>query len=1237
MVATLAGCAGEDYSPVYFPPPEGDGEDGPQGSVSDGGRQCTLSFTSQICVTIKGDNIEVGMTEGDELCAEVGAFPIHISGNTATLNGNEFPDIEVEGHGLPAPITINARGDGDGAGNVGQGTVDAQGNISIEGFSFFIVALGIVGEVPNLTLTTGTTEELDHLPAITGSAPDASGAMTLVTATTLGHIIDAADEYLFGASLIAVFRGQVTPPFTECGSNGDQSIEVTKVVISDDGQQTESAIPEDRIMEISSGTFIAEGSSDIGPRYEATTKFKVRNVGNKAQALAIPARKGPFYMSSPITPLTGTLSPQQSFILNVAFRPTQADSQPGNVIENISIGPDQFQLTGVALDKSGSASVNVVNDEGQVEAPDVDEVEVGDAEVQANAEKRFFKCREIDCNGVKSFTDCGECADPTTMPCELLTISTDGKPMAEVDSQCEPLYPDAAPMYTIDIKGSAEINLTAKKQVLALRNKGVSDLTINSIELEEVDGSKSTGQFKLPTDAVFVAQSISEVQDEVANALAEEETNGKKLPVTLPPFQPGYDETTAFIVITYTPDDLLGADGQQAGVGSEVEDRAILTIGTDQGEITAEVSGQTTISESPALEFYVKTSTGTKRVEDGQSFPFKGVTAQTVDIAVPVFLRIADTASASLRITSISIDGEDESHFRWLDTKDEIAAVSPASGKGMRCSIPIVDENTGDMIDESFDLNPAEITASGFDMAPGAYSLSTMPLFGCVDFHRDEGSSLEKRLYEGELAVEAVELTASGLPAQNPDGSPKQTTLTAKLLAAIDPLTGFYVFRVTQTSSAILNPQFPGLSAISSRKDMQSKLENGEAKITDLQLFTGAMILDPFDEMTIKSSDGEETLSTPNDGVTGIFRAVDTHPVSTAYGVEGLFDYASLLYDDLLEAGLKGFFEDFPGLPEGTRANSWQIYTSSLSYPGPLAPRDEVPHNPSDCLRVNPCDPESLKLFTEAGVAAAGGKGACAFFYASGARYDSPAFHTADEMEGGEYGSLCDKIDQPQNLLDMDTGICTVDGHMTFEEAGMRFFGPTYFHNPGGPLGPKPPMDMVFHMAFTTGTLKPQESENDPNVLPDTKLDIAGGEYLVSLTDTAAKNPPICENNTDNKVIDGKTYSSWRYLDGLLFKDAEGTIPAGCPEDDNDFTGGVAYLRGKPLDPTTGNITFVAAAKFGSSDDLSFAFKDVMMFLMLKGWMCDPTGSEENLEGVRCFDVLLNDRDAESQQSITDY
>lgn len=1226
----LASCAGEDYTPLYFPPPGDEQEKGPSPSEGTSGRQCTLSFTSQICVTIKGDNIEVGTTPDDALCAEVPPFPIHIAGNTASIKGDEFPDIQAEGHGLPAPITINARGAGDGASNVGEGTVDASGNMSIEHLSLYIVALGIVGEVGNLTLTTGTTDDLPALPAITGAPPDAGGAMTLVTGTVLGHTIDAADKYLMGASLTAVFTGSISPSLSQCSGAGEKTIEVKRLFISRDGAQTEAPIADGNRLEISSGTYIADGPADVGERFEATAKFRVRNIGSKPQSLQIPPRIGPFFLHS-IDPLTRTLPPQQSFILDVSFRPTAADA-PGAITLPLPIGIDQFTLVGTALAKDGKGSVSAVDDDGTITAPDVGEIEVGEAAVPANAEREFFRCTKISCGESTAFTACGECPDPETTPCELLAISTSGRPLGEVDARCAPLDPNAAPLYTIDLKGEGSVSLAGHKQVLAIRNKGVSPLTIKSIAIEDDPESKSKGEFTIPPNAFFVAKRFSEIQSQVAAALAGQRSPGATLPILLPPFHPGYDETTAYVVVTYQPADLVGADGGQAGVGSSVRDRAIVRIKTNAGQIMTVVTGETTIREAPALELYFKTSVGVKAVANNGSFPFRGVTPETVDLAFPLFLRVADTATATLRIVSITIDGADASNFRLLDTAKEIAAVAPPSGKGMRCSIPQIDPATGEMTGESFDLNPVSLSPPGFDIPPGAYSIDTMPLFGCVDFHRDENGPTPKRLYEARLVVTAEELSPQGTPVKNPDGSSRQTQLSARLLAALNPKSGKMVMRIAQTMAAILNPQFPGLSSISSRADNALDLASGRMKEIDLQLFTGAMILDPFDEMTIRTSDGEEIVSSPGDGITAVFRRLDSHPVTENYDNDWLFDYANLLYDGSRPEGQRGIFEDYPNVPADARANGWRIFTSTLSYPGPIAPAEKKPGYPSDCVIVNPCDPEDLKKFTEAG--AAGGKGGCAFFYASGGRLDSPAFHTAKEMEGGNWDKLCNRIDQPQELIDMNTGHYTVDGRIEVEEVGMRFFGPTYFHNPGGPLGPKPPLDEIFLMGFTTGILKPPDGPDDINVLPDPKIDFAKGEFKINLNDATAALPPICENNTGNKIVGTKRYSSWRYLEGLLFKDEEGTIPAGCPDEGNAFTGGQAYLRGRDLNPDTGSFTLVSGAKFGTSDDLSFAFKDVMMFIVLNGWFCDPEGDESNFEGAMCFDPAFNDHDAEGQISI---
>lgn len=1232
----FSSCAGDDFTPVYFPPPAGDADEAKAPSENVTGRKCTITFASRLCVQIKGDNIEAGIGEGEELCSEVPPFPIHISGSSSKLIGSEFPDIQFEGGGLPVPITINARGNSDGTSNVAEGPVDSSGNISMSGFSFFISALGIVGEVPNLTFTTKATEELPHLKSTSGSPPDASGAMKLAIGTVLGSIIPAADAYLKGASMQATFTGAISPSLSECGGGSEKNISVTTLFVDPDGRQTEAPIAGEKYLDISNGTYIADTNLDIGERYESSRKFRVTNLGSTVQQISLPSKKGPFYLES-VQSLNGTLKGGESISLNVTFRPSIENTEPGVITESIAIGSDQFILRATALSKSGNGSIDLIDENGDTKDPGVDMVEIGGSALPASTQRKFFRCKELDCSGTPSYTECAPCSDPSSEPCSLLPVSTEGKPMGEVDSSCSALHPDAAPLLTIDLKGNTGISLDAKKQVLAIKNSGTNQLQITSITIEELPDSQSRGQFAIPQNAIFVAKSMKEISDKIAKALAGgSDFSGSKLPATLPPFQPSYDETSMYVVVTYQPDDLLGADGQMAGIGSEVKDRAILKILTSDGEIKTEVSGTTTIQESPALEIYFKTSGGSKYVANKKEFPFKGVTAETTDISFPMFMRTSDTSQSAMRVVSISIEGEDKDMFRWLDSREKIDSAIPESGKGFRCSIPVIDESSGEMVDEIFELAPVSLSSKGFDLLPGAFTTENMPLFGCINFHRQKGTSLKKGIFNADLKIVAQELDSAGNPAKNPDGSYRQTTMSAVLKAAINPRSGMMVLRVTQTMSAILNPKFPGLSSISSKHDRRFLQEEGKLKDSDYEVFLGAIILDPFDEMHITSTDGQEIVSTPGDGVTSVFRAVDTHPVTTDYPEENAFDFASLLHDSELASDKKGIFNGYPNVPEDLKSNGWRIFTSTLSYPGPLPPPGvPKPDMPSDCEVVNPCDPEGLKKFTKSGVKS-GEKGACAFFYASGGRFDSPAFHTSEEMDGGEYENLCNRVNKKQTLKDVNTGYYSIDGAIVFEEVGLRFFGPTFFHNPGGPLGNYPPMDEVFHMTFTTEMLKPQKSPEDFNMLPDEKINISKSEFKINLDDPKLISPPICKTNSQDVLIGGKIYDSWRYIEGLLFKDEEGTIPAGCPGEGSSYTGGSAYLRGKPVDHETGTLTIVTGAKFGSNEELSFAFKDVMMFVVMKGWICDPLGREEEFEGSRCYDRAFNERDAEGQQSLSE-
>jgi hypothetical protein len=195
-------------------------------------------------------------------------------------------------------------------------------------------------------------------------------------------------------------------------------------------------------------------------------------------------------------------------------------------------------------------------------------------------------------------------------------------------------------------------------------------------------------------------------------------------------------------------------------------------------------------------------------------------------------------------------------------------------------------------------------------------------------------------------------------------------------------------------------------------------------------------------------------------------------------------------------------------------------------------------------------------------------------------------------------------------------------------------WGPNYFNSLTGPLGKYPPLDAVFNLTFTTGVLKPGIGPEGYEVIPDKRVNTAKAEHKINLNDPSMDTPPLCETSVKNRYIRGEYYSTWKYLAPLLVKDEEGVAPAGCPEPGLPFTGGSAYLRGRPLDQETGIVTFVATAKFASDPNLTFAFKDVMFFIVLNGWFCDPNGSEAQFEGARCYDKTVNERDGLSTISI---
>lgn len=1225
LVLATTGCVGggEDYIPIYFPQADVTGVPAAKPNpeiATPASRACHLQFHAELCVALKGARISVGnIAEGEEpLCTSTfGPIVLKLSGSTVTLEGETFPDIIVEGHGLPVPITINGRGDGDGKNNIGSGTLSGNGALQIDNFDFYISALDSVGAIDNFALTTGETAALPDMTPAVGSPISDTGELTLVGATTLGALFPSADEYLLDAGMTAILRGTLSPTPDTCDDAGlPTTFETVKLVQNSLGEEVPVPVPNSSVLEISSGTFIAQGATDVGPRFSATAKFRLTNISPQAVAVRIPPMLGAFLIES-TGGLNQSIAPKGSIVLRITFQPTGARIKTaGTITETLTLGEDAFVLSAVAQAPEGLVVVDHITMQGAVVQAQIADLRFPTVAVPASPRRAWFSCQQILCGGSPFPTACAPCPDGAGAQCQLLAVNAQHAPTNEMDAACAPRHTDSEDVQALQLTSDGLL----QSQVLVIRNMGVKPLTITDIRLRETVDSQSRGQFLFEPGSVFVADDITRRTATPAGA----DTPVTPFPLVLPPYDPPHETARLFLVVGYLPTDLQGADGRQAGVGTIVHDQAQLEIRGDAQQHVIRLKGDTTIQDVPALQVHFKTGSGSKARTDGAPFAFQGLTMETTDLAVPLFIQIAENATHSVRVTSLTITGEDASAFEWLDLPEKIQAKDPAT----RCSNPVFDAQ-GHIISVHTDLKPVPLAPQGYTLSPGATDPNTMPFFGCVNFHREPGAASAKRRYEATLRVTTQALGPDQKPLKNPDGSIKQSELAIPLLAVLDPLQGRLVFRVTQTMSLIMNQDFPSVASSYPADEIDALIAAGQATETDRFLYIGGIILDPFDEMTITDESGNVT-NAPGDGHTAMLRGIDTRPTATTYEDPKLGDYTNLGFDALAPKGQQGLFFDYPNVPEQLRATTLKVFTGSLSYPGPVAPLATRPQQPSQCEAVDPCSAEGQRKYGS-GPTQPGKKGVCAYFFISAGAPDSPSFHAADAMPGGSHHDLCATQDVPELVHDVPGGY-QLDGELHFDVT-LRFWGPTVFHNPAGQLGPKPVLDEFWRIGLTTGVVRPPRTTRAFNPIRTPRLNLGKLEYKMNLTDTTLEIPAICGENTDNIEIQGKRYSSWRYLRTLLSRDEEGKIPAGCPP---EFTGGSAFLHGRPIDHETGIFTVVGATKFSANPDLTFVFQDVSVFLVLNGWLCDPNGSPDALEGERCYDTNINERDRRSQLTTTD-
>ena len=995
-----------------------------------------------------------------------------------------------------------------------------------------------------------------------------------------------------------------TPPPTKPQEEGAKVV-VFRLIDTDAGEK-ELPIPSGNILEVTPPVFISRDETEVGSKFQASARFKIVNNGSTPLNISIPPQKGAFYIS-PQGALVTTIPAGKSIIIEVTFRPSMGIvDKGGEVVEELNIGGETFKLKGTALDPEGMIEVNVLNEDGSIEVQDTPSINVGEVGLTPQFAREFFKCGRIVCSGEERVTNCGPCVNPILEDCSLLVVNKEGVPLDEVDKDCKRTAKDRTPKGVQDTSKGEGI----QRKVIELLNRGTEPILIKSIEIRDIDSSASKGEFSIVAGSISMGGTFEEAKEGMEG---EKGAGGVKLPVTLPPYDPKTSPVKLYIVVLYHPTDTIGRRGEEAAGGESVKDEALFIISYDDKMLRVPLTGTTTIKSVPPLEVYIKTSTGTKQIVNGDVYPLKGVTSETTDIAVPLFVKLADSAPNGFVITNVSVSG---TAFEWLDTEEKIKA----KPEDVRCTIPILDAN-GSEIGIIKDPKPADLASGGLKLEPGKYTLETMPLLGCINFTRDPAKSNE-RVFEGKIDIKAR---------GSEDNGGGETDFSFSILAVINPLKGKMVIRLTQTMAGLMSPQFPSINSVPSSDMMDLLIKEGRASESDRKVFLMSMILDPFDEETIYNLDGS-IASTPGDGITAVFRPIDTRPLPVVYDDPSLSSFTSLIHDETLPEGIKGIFTGYPNLPEGFRTSGLRIFTGSLSYPGPLVDPLKKPSAPSQCEEIDPCTIEGQRRLAE-GPRDPSYKGVCAYFYITAGDSGSKAFHSPNEVPPGTRRPMCEDRTRPYELEPIK-GRYYLNGRMEFENMDILFQGPTYFHNPKGPLGPVPPLDELFTLTFTTELILPPQETDGVNRIPDKKINISKGEYKINLNDPTVGLPELCKNNVKNEIIGGKRYSTWRYIAPLLKKDKEGKIPAGCPEEDNDFTGGVAYIGGRRLDQATGHVTFVALAKFSSNDNLTFAFKDLPIFLVLNGWFCDPYGSEEMMEGKHCYDKEFNWRDAESQFSI---
>lgn len=315
-----------------------------------------LTLDLKVSANQNGTPIEVL----DAAPVAMGDLTFVISGNNIRLLGAKFPAVRLTELAEDNDVIVR----GNAPGNVGVGTIDADGNIEIEGFRFIVditsgkesnaSILGSIESLPKVQIITGTvTATGNHNDISVEGSPlnPETKELTLVAKLTIptGTLLDGGG--IGGGALTAAFKGKFDklPNDPSC-SGGSLELGPAKIQV----QRLTYTVDQEEILEDLAANTFDFGEKFAGSTEEKSLFLRIKSLGE--QALVInkiqTTLDGPFI----VLDIDGnnlnsiSISPGEYKDIQIQFNPKQQhitqDQTPFNIPLQIKNNdPDKSDLS----------------------------------------------------------------------------------------------------------------------------------------------------------------------------------------------------------------------------------------------------------------------------------------------------------------------------------------------------------------------------------------------------------------------------------------------------------------------------------------------------------------------------------------------------------------------------------------------------------------------------------------------------------------------------------------------------------------------------------------------------------------------------------------------------------------------------------------------------------------------------------------------------------------------------